>query len=154
MKMMPARDASKPLKIIHDLDIVDSENFGIKWKGIEYPIHSLTVGQGMQMTLAYQKLVDVEMRLSQGERIEPLEVAQTYSNLFSIVMPGISAQDVLEMGQNRVNTVLSLISRILSGDPSLLDTVKKKPISLKLRSNGSQKLRSFLDFILSPIETS
>lgn len=127
-KFMPAREEAKPIRIIHDLNIIDSERIGVKWKDKTYSIEDLKVGQGMKISLAYSKLIDLEMKLSAGEIVEPTTLANAYYDVLSVVISDITPSEIMEMGQNRINMILSLISRKITADPTLAEEIGKKKL--------------------------
>lgn len=141
-KFMPAREEAKPVRIIHDLDIIDSEKVGVKFNGKTYSIEDLKVGQGMKISLAYSKLIELEMKVSQGEQVEDVALAKAYYDLLSIVIPDITPSEILEMGQNRINMILNLISRKITADPTLAEEIQKK----KLQDQQNQKKSIFTSF--------
>lgn len=147
-KFMPAREEAQYARIIHDLDAIDADPVGFKWKNRNYVITNLKVGQGMRISLAYSKLVDLEMKISEGKEVSSVDLARAYYDVLSEVIPDITPSEILEMGQNRINMVLNLIARKLSGDPSLVEEIQKKKLQeqneKKSVSNLFQKLRGFV----------
>jgi hypothetical protein len=146
---------NRPVQIIHDLDLIQSEKIGVKFKGKTYVIEDLKVGQGMKISLAYSKVVDLELKLANGQQVERTELAQAYYDIISIVIDNITVSDILDMTQDAINALLSLISRKLTGDPSLTEEISKKkllnqPIEARLKSSFFRKLFSFVSSLSGP----
>lgn len=135
----------KPVQIIHDLDLIDSQNIGIKWNGKTYIIGDLKVGQAMQISLAYSKLVQLELKLAENQEVDRIELARAYYDVLSIVIEDITPSEILEMGQEKVNLILNVIARKLTGDPTLKEDLSKKKLQnpQKQAQNNKSSLLSF-----------
>lgn len=138
-KFMPARDDARPVKIIHDLNVLSSEGIAFKYKEKVYKLGKLTVGAWMKLIPAYAKVTELQAKLMKGEEVSPDDVIEGYFEITSALIPDLSYPDIRAMEFAELNKILDLIRRKFEGDPTLAEDAQKKNPQFTERKSLSSK---------------
>lgn len=149
-RFMPAREEAKPIKILHDLNVLSSEDIGFKYKGKVYKLGKLTVAAWMQLIPAYAKVQELQNKLLKGEEVDVSSVIEGYFEITSTLIPELTYAEIRAMEYGELNAILNLIKRKFEGDPTLGEEAQKKnpqtPIVKKsLLSRCFHSLRSYVN---------
>lgn len=127
MKLRPARsqaEAEKPISVIADLDALTEEKVGFKFHGKVYVLRPVTAEEMMNMELARIKLVTMLQAKGDGLLLNSDEVYERYFELINPIVPDLPYAELRAMSVMVLNSLLSLVMRQLTGDPTLYE--KKK----------------------------
>lgn len=150
-KFMPAREEAKPIQVIHDLDVLSSQDIGFKYKDKIYKLGTLTVAAWMKLIPAYAKVTELQKKLAQGESVEILDVIDGYYEITSALIPDLKYAEIRAMEFGELNAILGLIRRKFEGDPTLAQEAQKK--NPQIPRVKPSYFKSFLKLLLSPIST-
>lgn len=137
MKLRPARtqaEAQKPVSVIADLDAFTEESVGFKFQGMIYVLKPVTAEEMMNMELARIKLVTMLQAKGEGLFLSSDEVYERYFELINPIVPDLPYAELRAMSVMALNSLLSLVMRQLSGDPTLYE--KKKEIDRMRERQG------------------
>ena len=133
----PARAQAQPpksMKIICDFDALDEQQIGFIFKGKGYVIKSLTVENFKNVTLAYNRFIDVVNKRSQGEDLPSDTVYESYYDLIKEVVPDFKYADLVGLDFNKLKQLMCLVLRTVGGDPTLYESGDQKKNLFKLQS--------------------
>jgi hypothetical protein len=130
MKLRPARtqaEAERPISVIADLDALTQEKVGFKFHGKIHVLNPVTAEQLMEMELARVKLVTMLNARAEGLVLSSDEIYQRYFDVVHPIAPTLTYAEIKSMDVMTLNSILTLVMRQLTGDPTLYQ--KKKEIS-------------------------
>src|SRR6266478_4091918 len=120
-----AQEESPPMKIVCYFDSLLTERVGFKFKNRQYVINNVDVENYMQITVAYNHLIEMVGNRSEGHALPEDDVYQKYFDLVHPLVPDFSYEDLKKLPFVLLNQLVNLILRQIAGDPSLYETDKK-----------------------------
>ena len=129
-KLMPARETPEetPVKILCDFDKLRKARTGFIWKGKTYTFNRVTPANYMDVTLAWNKVVEIQLARSQGKTVNQEDVWETYYACLSILVPEFTFAEFKMCDFSQLNKMMALMNQTIAGDTSLFeDTQKKNP---------------------------
>lgn len=125
-KIMPARTAHEPVRVVADLDSLIAQPVGFRFKGRVFQIQPVTTRQFMQLADVLGEIQKVTDEQKAGKKIHDEEVYEMYHKYISVLCPEFTLDMLKSMTLVQVGAVMALIMKHATG---MTDDVEKKKMS-------------------------
>lgn len=125
-KIMPARAAATPVRVVVDIDKLISERVGFVWRGKTYPIEAVTTEQFMRMADVLGEIQTLIKAQSEGAKTSEESIYEAYHRYISVLCPSFTMDELRKMPIPGLHAILNLIIKHATGQPMNMDEWMEK----------------------------